>query len=280
MIIQKIEIPFSTDKYEKRLIIFIDLLGFKNYILSDGRKEDDFIALTSHFQKNVSEGAKYIKGNAYSYSPTFNFFSDTIIISFPLELFNAPAECKKFTSEADPYNDINIDKLNLLFSAVMYICDIQLHSLKHGLLSRGCVTIGDVYHNKNTWFGPGLIEAYEHESKIAIYPRVILSKNAHEYFKNEVVTNFCQNLIIQDLDGLFYVNYIAFIHSKFNTNYCNAHCILRDIIDSNIIMLRSKKKQKLKELQKWEWLSMYFNTYSNDKLKKKYGDDLAENIGI
>lgn len=275
----KIEIPFSTDRYEKRLIIFIDLLGFKNYILSnhgDG-KEEAVKALTSHFQEQVSEGAKYIKGNAHSYKPTFNFFSDTIIISFPLELFNAPAEHKIFKSKAYPNNELNIDKFRLLFSASHSICDIQLHSLQHGLLTRGCVTIGDIYHNKNTWFGPGIIEAYEHESEIAIYPRVILSKSAFEYFKNEVITD--QNSSwVQDSDGYFYVNYIAWIHTKLNTDFCKAHHELREIIVSNIEDLSDQKKYN--ELQKWQWLSVYFNTYSNDKLKTVHGAELSESIEI
>jgi len=275
----EVEIPFSTDRYEKRLIIFIDLIGFKNYIYSncDNGKESVVTALTTHFQEQVSEGVKYIKGNSHSFKPTFNFFSDTIIISFPLEIFNAPDDYKFFKSKAYPNNELNIDKFRLLFSAIHSICDIQLHSLQHGLLTRGCITIGDIYHNKNTWFGPGLIEAYEHESKIANYPRVILSKSALEYFKNEVITD--QNSSwIQDSDGFFYVNYIAWIHTKLNDDYCKAHHILREIIVNNLEML--KDQGKYNELQKWQWLSIYFNTYSNSKLKSAHGEGLSENIEI
>ena len=210
MVSHKIEIPFSTQRYEQRLIIFIDLIGFKNFILSnyDDGKEEEIIELTSHFQKQVSEGVKYIKGNAHSYKPTFNFFSDSIIISFPLELFNAPDGHKFFTSKAHPIIELDIDKFRLLFSVITIICDTQLHSLKHGILTRGCITIGDVYHNKNTWFGPGIIEAYEHENNIANYPRVILSQSAFEYFKNEVITDKNSSWI-QDTDGYYFVHYLV-----------------------------------------------------------------------
>ena len=45
-----------------------------------------------------------------------------------------------------------------------------------GILFRGGLTIGNLIHNENgTVFGQGLIEAYQLESKNAIFPRIILS---------------------------------------------------------------------------------------------------------
>lgn len=32
---KKVEISFSTESYEERIIVFIDLVGFKNFIASD-----------------------------------------------------------------------------------------------------------------------------------------------------------------------------------------------------------------------------------------------------
>jgi len=270
----EVKIPFSTERYEKRLIVFIDLIGFKNYVLSNygEGKENAVKTLTAYFQDKVSEGAKYIKGKSHSYKPSFIFFSDTIIISFPLELFNAADELKALTLPK-----LDIDKFNLLAAASTSIYDIQLHVLQHDMLTRGCMTIGDVYHNQNTWFGPGIIEAYEHESKLAIYPRVILSKQAFKYFEKEISAANSSNWI-QDLDGFYFANYIARIHVKLSDDFCEAHHKLREIIVKNSELMRSSGKHK--ELQKWEWLAVYFNNYTNTSLKKVHGSKLSQNIKI
>ena len=141
------------------------------------------------------------------------------------------------------------------------------------------MTIGDIYHNKNTWYGPGLIEAYTHESKIAIYPRVILSKDCFEYFENEVINDEC-NSWIQDADGFFYISYIEWLNNntKFDPDFCKAHHQLRKIIVNNIAALDTQKN--VYELQKWKWLALYFNGHKKERLKAKPEEKLSKDIGL
>lgn len=251
------EIPFSTQKYEKRLIVFIDLVGFKNFVLSnygDG-KEEVIKKLYSYFEEKMNEGAKYInKKGGVSYLPSFCFFSDTVIISYPLDLFDFPD--KIVEQKAYPGIKLNMNNSTLLFAAQVDTSKIQLHALRHGLLTRGCITVGDVYHNGNTWFGPGIIDAYVHENEIAIYPRVILSKNAFDYFENEICYS-PNSGFVQDTDGFYFVNYLSWLHSEMSKEDTE------NTILENIEGLKSKKK--IKSLQKWEWFREYFNkTFYND----------------
>lgn len=46
-----------------------------------------------------------------------------------------------------------------------------------GILFRGAVVIGDLYNDKIIIFGPAMLEAYELESKKAIYPRIIIEED-------------------------------------------------------------------------------------------------------
>src|ERR1700734_1453383 len=43
-----------------------------------------------------------------------------------------------------------------------------------GFLLRGGITVGEVVHDDECVFGPGLVRAYELESKKAYYPRFVL----------------------------------------------------------------------------------------------------------
>jgi hypothetical protein len=49
--------------------------------------------------------------------------------------------------------------------------------LEEGYLVRGAICSGLLYHDKRVVFGPALIKAYEMESTIAKYPRIIIEKD-------------------------------------------------------------------------------------------------------
>ena len=86
-------------------------------------------------------------------------FQITFFISYPL----AASE----ESEAAPDS--------LLSPLIELVQDIARWSLLSGFLIRGGITIGKLYHNatQGVVFGEALVEAYNLESKDAIYPRVI-----------------------------------------------------------------------------------------------------------
>ncbi len=46
-----------------------------------------------------------------------------------------------------------------------------------GILCRGAITYGKLIHTDEVLFGPALTEAYILETKVALYPRVILHKD-------------------------------------------------------------------------------------------------------
>lgn len=48
--------------------------------------------------------------------------------------------------------------------------------LRHGFFVRGAITQNLMYHTGQIAIGPALVRAYELESKVAIYPRVILDR--------------------------------------------------------------------------------------------------------
>lgn len=57
---------------------------------------------------------------------------------------------------------------------------IQLGMAMWGFFIRGAVTIGEVYHDDRSVFGPALVWAYELESKVAQNPRIIIDPDIAE----------------------------------------------------------------------------------------------------
>jgi hypothetical protein len=76
-------------------------------------------------------------------------------------------------------------------------------ALKIGFLIRGGVTIGNLYHAQGIVFGPAMVEAYELESRTAVYPRIVVSHTIMrrpKWIANSLV-------FLKDDDGLYCVNY-------------------------------------------------------------------------
>ena len=67
---------------------------------------------------------------------------------------------------------------------LMQLAIWQLGAAINGFLLRGGVTVGDVIHEDEIVFGPGLNRAYYLESKIARYPRFVLDPACIKEFGN------------------------------------------------------------------------------------------------
>lgn len=129
--------------YERRVVIFYDVLGWRSHIAwagADPEKIGDLrrlilqhsrtMRLRTHLEVRVST------------------FSDNVVI----------------TQE--------VSKKTWMLIAQMAL--FQVASAIHGFLLRGGITIGSVVHDDEAVFGPGLNRAYELESQIAKFPRFVL----------------------------------------------------------------------------------------------------------
>lgn len=161
----------SKLKYERRIVAFIDILGFKEIVkqsekyttkikllysvleyLKDWETSDKwdlkFVEIEEDAQKKGVDKFD-MRGKTNSTS-----FSDNIVVSVKI---------------GDNVNEM----ASTLIVNLAYIGSILMEK---GILLRGGITIGNIIHNQNgTVFGQGLIDAYMLEMKSAVYPRIILS---------------------------------------------------------------------------------------------------------
>ncbi len=148
-----------SKKYKKKVIIYLDILGIKDFTLNQNTSDNelcevyqilkniaDSFSKDDHLKKflNFSEEEYSLKIATEDLDFSISILSDSIIISFS----------KNF--------------LFLLPWVLRITRFLQIILIFHGLLARGAVTCNKIYHTKNDTtmlFGKGLVEAYTLESK-------------------------------------------------------------------------------------------------------------------
>ena len=141
--------------YSKRIVTFIDVLGFKNHIdksIGNNNYAQHLLSVMKRIANIKDENDNGILSQK-ELGKEVTVFSDCIVISYPLE------------NEGS------------LFFILLDIIHIQLDLYFAKIVIRGGVTIGDLYHDDNIVFGPAMVEAYRLESKVAKYPRIIIEKD-------------------------------------------------------------------------------------------------------
>src|ERR1044072_420286 len=123
-------------EYERRVVFFVDILGFRDSIHSQECKNiGEVLTFIQRFYEDEIKGV-------YAKAKEITFFSDSIIISFPISL-----SLEQDLFEA--FNDLQLLLINLL---------------SKGVFLRGAVSFGDLYHDKTLMFGPAFLEAYDCET--------------------------------------------------------------------------------------------------------------------
>ncbi len=151
----------------------------------------------------------------------------------------------------------------------------------YGVLIRGAVSYGYIYHEDNILFGEGMINAYEMESNLALFPRIIIDPRIieliEEYaikvgrFPDEIEDNkdsmFIPSLmykqIRKDNDGLYFID---FLNLKDVGGYW--YVPLHPNFQETFLHYKHKLIEKLNEIQnhsekikvKYNWLKEYYNS--------------------
>lgn len=155
--------PVKQDQhpdYEDRVVLYLDILGWKGLINASKKRRAILDTLLDKLDcaKRAAEALENQRraGKQIPCDPQVTYFSDSIVVS-----------CL----------DSQVGKERVLLWAIR-LCieflpvDFELPS---GLLCRGGIAKGLLYHRGNTVLGPALNAAYYMESKVATYPRILVS---------------------------------------------------------------------------------------------------------
>lgn len=264
-------------KYEKRIIAFIDILGFSELIKDSEQNPATFekIYEVINYFKNwekpenwnlktieIEEDAQ-MKGLAIfdlSNKSTCTCFSDSIIVSI------------KITD-----GDISA----LLSTLIANISFIGAYIIQKGILIRGAITIGNIIHQDNgIILGQGFIDAYNLESKLATFPRIIVSEKLINELNYLIETKSNRypyhQYLTRDKDGCIGFNQLKYFEVIQSWTDMNED-ILKDALDKTrkVIIEGLDYSFELPSVHsKYLWLKNEYNSLIilSDNIKKPIKD--------
>jgi hypothetical protein len=160
MIMDDSELAYGELAYERRIVSFFDILGWREHVAEaadDARRIARLASMPRMFSRTVMGVADRVPG------AQLTSFSDNVVSSVPFE---------------PKYVEWILQSL----------ATIQLGAALAGFWVRGSVTIGSLYHDADIVFGPALNRAYVLESQQAQFPRIIIDPRASELL--ECCTDF------------------------------------------------------------------------------------------
>jgi hypothetical protein len=152
------------------------------------------------------EKYKEIKRRAEELKPTVISFSDSIIVYVPLS------------------DDEEVVQVDGILSTMLAISGSFLLSISSGYIFRGGFEIGlGCRITANEIYGPALVKAYDLESKVAKYPRIVAGNELVDFLHmevrnkerdvqsevNKVMAQKCLNLLMEDADGRYALDYLG-----------------------------------------------------------------------
>lgn len=236
-------------QYEKYVVAFLDILGFKK-LINDKDFSDIFVIQIDNkviaesgakgilYREKANDEHASIKGNP-KYDEKRMRYNDTLESAFIHIMSDSIVVAAK-------------DNCPEALAVVIDICDLIQKQMLYNdepVLLRGAIAVGDLYIKDNIVFGKGLVDAYLAQEKYAVYPRVII---ANDIIKERIVSIDSDHDLPQDEDKYYRIDSIE---RFLNVEKANSWS---EIEESN--EYRRLKKLTEKMLDK----------YNEDRVRQKY----------
>jgi|JI9StandDraft_2_1071091.scaffolds.fasta_scaffold45212_2 hypothetical protein len=261
----------SPDNYEERYCLFLDILGFQSHVdestspRADNKKPMNFLKLRSVLNR-ISKSVNYkekmeVAGEMKPTSRCVTQFSDSVVISY--------------RKNEQPGFGVS--------SLLWDVHRIQLDLIHSGVLLRGAIVSGLLFHDDHLVFGPALNEAVALE-KLANYPRVILDgqildevglKNSKRSAKAMEYSRSISSMVTGDFDGLCYVDYFNVHPDDFHGDWNE----LREYLESLRTLVKGLANKKSPSLKvKHSWLRTKFNDMIEPLAKSSFREIAGHSV--
>ncbi len=228
---------------EDQLIFFIDFIGFadvtRKWNDDGGQQLNSIIGLLEELRSLVGEfdfnEQVEDTGTRFLIKPAISTFSDHIVISYP-------------TEHLRKMNEGDFLGSGLLLAGKL-ISNLAAGAINLGLLIRGGATVGPLYHSHGVVVGPAMVEAYDLESRVSIYPRIAVSRKVY----SQVKINPRSIVLLTDGDGITHFNYFTSMvtHGPGGQTPDVWLAKLRETVAQNVEEF--ERTERWNELAKWVW---------------------------
>lgn len=243
-------------EYEERIVAFIDILGFRSLVNSTIDREtsevdSDKLKILGDSLMLIKRGFKDSLEDIQKPSDfQITYFSDSIVVSFPS----------------------SVENLSIVFKTLKCI---QIELIEQGILLRGGIVQGKVLHTPDMILGPAMINAYDLESKSALYPRITIDPEIiHHYFPDEFLADDDLKAAIKiDFDNTFYIDYFKGLITQSSEEEKKYYSNLRKLIRSGV------KRADIGLRMKYLWMLNKFNISIPTSIRRMTynGDDEIKN---
>jgi len=239
---------------EMRFALFFDFLGSSQAAIGWPRERvydlvGTLIAV-SHAQsaQDITGAAQSDGGSKFTIVPEVTTFSDNVLVSYPTA---SDGDVKLLDSL---WTDI------VCQDAIRVLSSVAEMALRIGVLVRGGLSCGQLYHQDRVCFGEALVDAYRIESRIAVNPRVVISE--------KVITRLekpdeCHS-VRRDGDGQWILNYYPALFPRAFPSGAEPEQASRwkaahlQTIDRQIALSREAQDHGVRE--KWECFKDHFTS--------------------
>jgi hypothetical protein len=270
----------EPEDYEYRLIAWLDILGFRDFI----KNEDSYTSvksLLSDLNRQLTRGYYDVAtekteenkiSTTHTMQPRVSLISDTIVVSLDIKgELNFMEECR-----------IILPAISLTVAELQCKLLFNPEFAKYNLSLRGAITAGKVCHDTLQVFGPAVNSLYKYESEVAIYPRVILTTE----LASKVSNILSQSYFKKDSDGYYYVDFLKY-EEMISLTRVDVKSTLPNLLGkhkifmSNLDNLKQRAKNYSKEkndlgyfsiASKWQWLVEYIANFEpiSEDIKKEW----------
>ncbi|WNJ93027.1 hypothetical protein [Bosea sp. 685] len=227
---------------KKRALAFIDFLGFRSKIEQMPRNVEIYELIKENLNEIKSDLVQ--RKSTQLSSPELGRFGG----------YYYPLEATQFSDSLVLSVEPKAAGVETLIEIVGSLSD---RLLMKGLFIRGGIALGWAYHEENIVFGKAMNDAYDIESKKAIFPRVVIDDLI---FKK--IPDWCKEMnISRDNDGLLYIKpFTNLIEIKGNV-IAIPDC--QQLADARIQIKKSlsSAKNNPKVYAKYHWLGTKFDEH-------------------
>jgi hypothetical protein len=235
--------------YQDHLTTYIDVLGFRQLI--KGSITDASLCFEIHAQ--LSQMVTWLE--EFGLRERFHSFNFSDLVVRATEI-----------TAGDDLGE-HVDR------EAYYIAERQLQMAMKGWFLRGAISIGPLAPKDGVIFGPALVRAYELESTIAVYPRIVIDPLILNRLTG-VGSGGWLDYRVTDQDGITFINYLFGVFLRRfsfpDPSERNPWKALDDHRNACFEFLNSESaKNDLRVRQKAVWISNYHNKVMGD-LKTRF----------